>query len=175
MRRVLSIVDRGLFWLPLGLAMALMAAMTCVTFYQVVTRFVFEQPSTWSEVTARALNIWMVYLGLVAAFRLGTLMAVDLLIGRLHGIARRLCVALIAAVSGAALAVMLWFGWDMAHRVRFQTLAGVVDPFTGDGISIAWVYAAVPVGAALCLLALAAHTAEALVRDEPPAAPARER
>ena len=157
---LLSRVERGVVALALGVAMALLVAMACVSFWQVVTRFVFERPSTWSEVASRSMQIWMVYLGLVAAFRTGALMSVDLL---LRSAPVRLRVALAAAIAGlnlGVLAVMVWFGWSMAERVRFQTLAGVDNPFTGGGISIALVYSAIPVGAALCTVAVAARLAE---------------
>ena len=157
----------------LGLAAALLVAMAGVSFYQVVTRFVFERPSTWSEVLSRSLQIWMVYLGLVAAFRTGALMSVDML---LRTAPRRARLALTAAIAGlnlGVLGVMVWFGWSMAERVRSQTLAGVDNPFTGGGISISLVYAAVPVGAALCTVAVLARLAEevrALRGGEPLAA-----
>ncbi len=145
-------------------AMVLLALTCCVSLYQVVTRFVFEEPSTWSEVTARSLNIWMVYLGVAVAFRTGALMAVEFLFNRLHGGARAVLVAVIAGLSLGVLLVMVWYGWEMVGRVRFQMLAGVDNPFTGDGISIALVYAAVPVGAALAIVGLLARAAEQ-IRD----------
>jgi TRAP-type C4-dicarboxylate transport system permease small subunit len=39
-------------------------------------------------------------------------------------------------------------------------LAGVLNPFTGEGLSIAFVYAAIPVGAALGVVGLIARTVE---------------
>ncbi|WP_372426694.1 TRAP transporter small permease [Salinarimonas chemoclinalis] len=164
MLAALKLVDRAVFHIALTLAMVLLVTMACVSFYQVITRFVFERPSTWSEVTSRSLQIWMVYLGLVAAFRTGSLMAVDML-QRLAP--RRLQLVVICAVAGlnlGVLAVMFWYGWSMAERVRFQTLAGVDNPFTGGGISIALVYTAIPVGAALSIVAVVARLAEEIDR-----------
>ncbi len=170
--------ERIVFLSALGFAMALMVVMTGVSFYQVITRFVFAQPSTWSEVTSRSLNIWMVYIGLVAAFRTGSLMAVEMLVRKLRGTPRLVMLAAITGINLGVLAIVFWFGWDMAYRVRFQTLAGVDNPFTGGGISIAWVYAAIPVGAALSMIAVLARAAEEVGRirsgvfeneDEPPA------
>lgn len=164
MLTALKLVDRTVFHVTLTLAMLLLVAMASVSFYQVTTRFVFEQPSTWSEVTSRSLQIWMVYLGLVAAFRTGSLMSVDML-QRLAP--KRLKIVVICAIAGlnlGVLAVMFWWGWDMALRVRFQTLAGVDNPFTGGGISIALVYTAIPVGAALSIVAVLARFAEEVSR-----------
>ncbi|MCW2244086.1 TRAP transporter small permease [Azospirillum canadense] len=164
MLAALSSVESFLMRWTLRAAMALLVLTCCVSLYQVVTRFVFEEPSTWSEVTARSLNIWMVYLGVAVAFRTGALMAVEFLFNRLHGGARAVLVVAIAGLSLGVLLVMAWYGWDMAARVRFQMLAGVDNPFTGEGISIALVYAAVPVGSVLAIVGLLARTVEQ-VRD----------
>jgi TRAP-type C4-dicarboxylate transport system permease small subunit len=157
-------IERFVFLVSLGFAMALMVIMVGVSFYQVITRFVFEQPSTWSEVTSRSLNIWMVYLGIVAAFRTGSLMAVEMLVRKLHGTPRLVMLAAVTGINLGVLGIMFWYGWDMAHRVRFQTLAGVDNPFTGGGISIAWVYAAIPVGALLSMVSVMARAADEVVR-----------
>lgn len=141
-------------------AMALLVLAACVSLYQVATRFVFEEPSTWSEVTARSLAIWMVYLGVAAAFRTGALMTVEFLYRRLRGTAKLVLIAAVTGLSLGVLLVMAWYGWEMVGRVRFQMLAGVENPFTGEGISIALVYAAVPVGAVLAIVGLLARTAE---------------
>lgn len=164
MLAALSAFESFLMRWTLRAAMALLVLTCCVSLYQVVTRFVFEEPSTWSEVTARSLNIWMVYLGVAVAFRTGALMAVEFLFNRLHGGARVVLVAVIAGLSLGVLLVMVWYGWEMVGRVRFQMLAGVDNPFTGDGISIALVYAAVPVGAALAVVGVLARAAEQ-IRD----------
>ena len=173
MIRLLGRVERGIVALALGLAAMLLVAMACVSFYQVVTRFVFERPSTWSEVTSRSLQVWMVYLGLVAAFRTGALMSVDLALRSVPPRARLVLTAAIAGVNLGVLGLVVWHGWSMAERVRSQTLAGVDNPFTGDGISIAVVYSAIPVGTALCAVAVLARLAEEL-RGEASAPPVRQ-
>ena len=48
------------------------------------------------------------------------------------------------------LGVLVWFGIDLAWRVRFQTFASME-------LSMAWAYAALPVGAALAIVAVLAH------------------
>lgn len=176
MRALLRRIDRSVFLGSLALAMVLMVLMACVSFYQVITRFVFEQPSTWSEVTSRSLQIWMVYLGLVAAFRLGALISIGMLVERLRGKPRLVMLAAITGLNLGVLAIMVWYGWDMAYRVRGQMLAGVNNPITGAGISIALVYAAVPMGAALSIVAVLARAAEEFVhiRSEAARGPGRE-
>jgi TRAP-type C4-dicarboxylate transport system permease small subunit len=151
-------------------AVSLLALCCCVSLFQVITRFVFEEPSTWSEVAARSLDIWMVYLGVAVAFRTGALMSVEFLSARLRGRAKAVLLAGIAGLSIGVLVVLVWFGIVMVDRARFQMLAGVENPFTGEGLSIALVYAAVPVGAALAIIGALARAAEeirAALREAP--------
>jgi TRAP-type C4-dicarboxylate transport system permease small subunit len=118
--------------------------------YQVVMRFVFSEPSAWSEVATRMALIWMVFLGTVAAFRHGALVSVDLAYRLSRGMWRRGLHFVITAVTVVFLAVVLWCGIDITWKVRFQELAGLE-------VSIAWAYAALPVGAFFSLLAVLAN------------------
>jgi C4-dicarboxylate transporter DctQ subunit len=119
-------------------------------FYQVITRFIFEQPSTWSEALTRTCLIWMVFLGITIAFRHGALAAIDLAYRSATGRLQALLQGFITLGSISLLGVILWFGIQMTWRVRFQTLAGLEVP-------IAWAYAALPAGAFFSLLAVIAH------------------
>ena len=122
----------------------------CVGLFQVLTRFVFGEPASWSEPTIRVLLIWMAYLGLAAAARQGSLVSVDLLYRTLRGRHRRILEAMIAGATLVLLAVLAWYGIDLTYRVRFQNLAGLEIP-------ISWAYAAVPTGAVVSMLAVVAH------------------
>lgn len=167
MLAALRLIDRLIVKLALGLAMLLMAVMACVTFYQVITRFVIESPSTWSEVTARSLMIWMVYMGLVAALRQGALISIDILIVSVPRAIRKVLAVVIAVLTLCVLYVMIRYGWLMTMRTSSQSLAGLTDPFTGSRISIALVYAAIPVSGALCVFAVLARLGEELFGEEP--------
>ena len=160
--RLLFRVDRLLMHAVLVAAAVLLAAAACISLWQVVTRFAFGDPSSWSEVSARVLIIWMVYLGLAVALRTGALMSVEYLYARCRGRRRAALVWVIAAVTFGVLLVMMVAGCGMAYRVRFQSLAGVLNPITGRRASISWLYAAVPVGAVLGLVGLVARTADQL-------------
>ncbi len=46
--------------------------------------------------------------------------------------------------------MLLWFGINLTWRVRFQSFAAME-------MSMAWAYAALPVGALLCILAVIAN------------------
>ncbi len=127
-----------------------LAVAACVGLFQVVTRFVLGEPATWSEPLIRVLLIWMAYLGLAAAIRQGSLVSVDLVHRLARGRRRRALDAAIAAATLALLAILAWYGIDLAGRVRFQNLAGLEIP-------IVWAYAAIPTGALVSMLAVLAH------------------
>lgn len=148
MRRGFLAIERQTTRLALVSACLLLAFVSLLGLWQVVARFVLEQPSTWTEEAMRRLLIWAVMLGVVAAFREGALVSVDLMLRLSRGRFRAFVRALIAVVSLVFLAVVLWFGIDLSWRVRFQTFASL------DFIRMSWGYAAVPVGAALAMLAV---------------------
>lgn len=151
MRAFILTADRWVGRVIMALAVAALAVAALVGFYQVVTRFVFQQPSSWSEVLTRALIVWSVFLGLSAALRGGALLAVDLLYRTLQDTPYLAVLRLfILALTLLFLVIVLVFGIDVTHRVRFQTLAGLE-------ISISWAYAAIPTGALFGILAVIAN------------------
>lgn len=150
MRQAFLAFDRrltGLAWTVAGL---LLAIVCLLGLWQVVSRFLLAQPSSWTEEIMRRLLIWSVMLGTVAAFRRGAMISVDLMLRTSRGAWRRLLRLLISGATLAFLSVLLWQGIDLAWRVRFQTFASV-------DLSMAWAYAALPVGAALGMVAVIAQ------------------
>lgn len=150
MIRVFLRLERVVTRVVHNVAALMLAASVTLSFYQVITRFVFGHPSVWSEVAARSIMIWFVFLGSAAAFRAGAMIAVEL-VYRL--VPRRLLVPLYGVVTVFTLiffALLAWQGYKMSLRVQTQTLAGI-------WISIAWVYAAVPVGSIFGMVAVLAR------------------
>ena len=117
-------------------------------FYQVVSRFILEQPAEWSEVTVRFALIWMVFLAVPTAFRYGAMISIDLLHRSVGRRARRLLDTLILVSGLILMTAILWWGQDYAWRTRFQTIPGI------ETVTMLWAYAAMPVGAAFSVLAI---------------------
>ena len=133
--------------LALRLSAALLVIAATLALYQVITRFVFGAPSTWSEVATRSSMIWCVFLGVAVAFRHGAMISVDVIMNVLP---RRLGLAVFIAANAASLvffSILLWQGHLMTLRVVNQRLAALE-------VSIAWVYAALPIGSAFILIAI---------------------
>lgn len=150
MRNLVLALDRRLTELALTLGCLLLAVISGLGLWQVLTRFLLSQPSSWTEEVMRRLLIWCVMLGVVVAFRRGALVSVDLMLRSSRGWWRHMVRGLILATSLAFLAVIVWYGSDLAWRVRFQSFASIE-------LSMAWAYAALPVGAALSMLAVLAQ------------------
>jgi TRAP-type C4-dicarboxylate transport system permease small subunit len=132
------------------LASGLLAVIACLGMWQVVSRFVFSQPTTWTEESMRRLLIWMVMLGMVVAVRKGALVSVDVMERLSRGTWKRVVRGVITGVHLAFFSVVVWYGVDLVWRIRFQTFASME-------LSMGWAYAALPVGSLLAILATVAH------------------
>ena len=143
-------IERRLTALIIVAACVLLGIASCLGMYQVLTRFIFGQPSTWSEIAIRLILIWMVMFGVVVAFREGAQISVDLMY-RLSGRYQRLLHLLITTVILLFLGVIIWYGIDIAWRVRFQEIAGL------EFLPMSVGYAALPVGGTFAIFAVIAN------------------
>ena len=87
LRRAFLAFERRTTAFSLAVACAMLVAAACLGLYQILARFVFQQPAEWSEVLIRFTLIWMVFMGAPAAFRQGAMVCVDL--AHRHGRPRR--------------------------------------------------------------------------------------
>jgi TRAP-type C4-dicarboxylate transport system permease small subunit len=151
MRNFILSLDRGVTGTALFLACALLAIVSLLGIWQVGTRFLLEQPSTWTEELMRRLLVWMVMLGAAVAFRHGAMISVDLMLRKARGRWRTVVNGVITTASLALMGILIWYGIDLIWRIRFQTWASL------DFLSMGWAYASIPVGAAISVIALLAH------------------
>ena len=116
--------------------------------FQIVTRFVLEQPAEWSEILIRLSLIWMVFLGIPAAFRQGAMVSVDVLHRWSPPRVKRVLDWIVCLSALTLIGVIVWWGWDYAVRGRVQTMAGL------ESISMFWGYLALPVGGLFCVFGI---------------------
>lgn len=160
-------IERRISETAMWLAIVFIVLAACLAIYQVTTRFVFGHPSTWSEVITRSTMIWAVFIGVAPAYRHGAMIAIDVIQAALP---RRAGVALFQVANLLSLvffAVLFWQGWGMTERVVNQKLAGLQ-------ISIAWVYAALPVGAVFAMVAIMGRLARVAASGALDSKPAEE-
>ncbi len=144
-------IERGSTALATAAACAMLAAAASLGLWQIITRFVIQQPAEWTEVLIRFTLIWMVFLGIPQAFRSGAMVSVDVL-HRLSGPrVRRVLEAVVALAALLLVAIVVWVGWDYAQRGKVQTVTGLED------VSMFWAYLALPVGGVFSALAIVGH------------------
>ena len=128
-----------------ALMMIILAAMVVVTFVNVILRYSGENSFLWGEEVARHLMIWLAFVGSGMTLRAGAHIGIDTLEQRLPAPAGRAVRTVIAVIMLMLFVALMLEGVDYAWRTRFQTSAALQ-------ISMAWVYAGMPVG---CLLMIA--------------------
>lgn len=129
-------------------ACLMMAVAASLGVFQIVTRFVLEQPAEWSEILIRVTLIWMVFLGIPAAFRYGAMVSVDVLYRWSPPKLRRALDWVVAIAALTLIGIIIWWGWDYAQRGSVQTMAGL------ESISMFWAYLALPVGGVFCVFGI---------------------
>ncbi len=134
--------------IAMAVACFMLAVASVLGLFQIITRFVIEQPAEWTEVLIRFSLIWMVFMGIPAAFRLGAMVSVDVLYRVSPPWGRRMLDWLVALASLSLMAVILWWGQDYAQRGKVQSVIGLED------VSMFWAYIAMPVGATFGMLGI---------------------
>lgn len=103
-----------------GLLAFLLAAMTLVTFSQVVARYVFNTGAIWALELTTFLFAWLVILGISYGVRIHAHIGVDAFV-KLMGPSIQRVLGLTAILAGLAYAVlMLIGGWDQTFGVAFE-------------------------------------------------------
>ena len=157
---VRRIVDRVLEWL----LVAFMSLMVINVLWQVATRFLLRNPSSFTEEIARYLLVWVGVLGGAYAVGKRIHLAIDLLPTKLEGQQKAMlelfieaCIfifaALVLVIGGTGL---VWLTLDLG-----QTSAALQIP-------LGFVYLVLPLSGILMMFYSALHGAEALSRLRAP-------
>ena len=129
-------------------ACAMLTLASALGMFQIVTRFVLEQPAEWTEVLIRFSLIWMVFLAIPAAFRQGAMVSVDVLYRWSPPRIKRVLDWVVALAALVLIGIIIWYGWDYARRGGVQSMAGL------ESVSMFWAYLAMPVGGIFCALGI---------------------
>ncbi len=129
-------------------ACAMLAVAAALGMFQILMRFVFEQPAEWTEVLIRFSLIWMVFLGVPAAFRQGAMVSVDVLHRLGSPRMKRVLDWVVALAALTLVATIVWWGWDYTQRGGVQSMAGL------ESVSMFWAYLAMPVGGVFCAIGI---------------------
>ena len=148
MKKAFLLFERGTTFAALLGACAMLVVAASLGMFQIVTRFVLEQPAEWTEVLIRFSLIWMVFLAIPAAFRQGAMVSVDVLYRWSPPRIRRVLDHVVALAALALIGVIIWWGWDYAQRGGVQSMAGL------ESVSMFWAYLAMPVGGLFCVIGI---------------------
>lgn len=154
MNTLVKLMD-GIVRLTHNVAAVLLALAAMLVFYQVITRFVLGHSAVWSEVLARAVIVWGVFLIIGPAIRHGRMIPIDVIRGLFPENRQIWIIRTVSIAVTLFLLILIWFGYKMTLRVVNQQVAML-------NVSVAWFYMAIPIGAVLALpgLALAQIDAE---------------
>jgi TRAP-type C4-dicarboxylate transport system permease small subunit len=150
-RTALLAIERRTTAFALWCACAMLIAASFAGLYQIISRFIIEQPAEWSEVVVRFALIWMVFLAIPFGFREGAMVCVDLLYRKSGHRFRRVLDSVTAVAALLLIVVIVRFGIEYAWRTRFQTIPGM------ESFTIIWAYAAMPIGGLFSILAIVAQ------------------
>jgi TRAP-type C4-dicarboxylate transport system permease small subunit len=136
----------GLLRRAIQLVIILMFAVLIATvFYQVVGRYLFNAPPSWSEELARFLQVWIALLASAICIQHGMHLGVDYLLHAVPPRGRALLEIVVHVMVTGFLALLLVQGVKILDVAAVQTSPAM-------GINMWYAYVAVPVGAALMLL-----------------------
>ena len=148
MKTAFLTLERWTSALSLWCACAMLALAAALGMFQIIMRFVLEQPAEWTEVLIRFSLIWMVFLAIPTAFRQGAMVSVDVLYRWSPPRLRRVLDGVVALAALTLIAIIVWWGWDYAVRGRVQTMGGL------ESLSMFWAYVALPVGGVFSALGI---------------------
>lgn len=123
------------------------AVIVVVGFAQVLFRFVFASPLSWSEELVRYVFVWSVFLTAAIAFNLNSHIAIDFLTSWYPPRLRRACALASWLTVILAIAILFVLGMQLVQSpsVRFQKSPAMEIPMTVP-------YAAIPVGCAVMMV-----------------------
>ena len=148
MKDVFLKAERGTTALATALACAMLVVASSLGLWQIITRFVIERPAEWTEVLIRFSLIWMVFMGIPQAFRIGAMVSVDVLYRWSGARLKRFLDAMVALAALVLVAVIIVVGWRYAQRGSVQSVIGLED------VSMFWAYLALPVGGVFSAIAI---------------------
>ena len=120
------------------------AGMALSVFTQVVARYLFHSPPFWTEELARYLLVWLTFIGAVAAHQAREHISVESFPDLFGGRCRAFLDLMISIVVVAVLVVILRAGIDVSKLGAQRSPA--------LGLSMRYIYGALPVGAALMII-----------------------
>ncbi len=121
------------------IAAVFLAVIVILMSYGVVTRYVFNSPSSWVEEVCLALFVWMTFMGSSALMRTDEVVRIDFLVHKIPAKAANVLDNLIRPLLVIfALGFMVYWGWKLLPFSQVRFTPALKLPYV-------YIYAAVPV------------------------------
>lgn len=161
MKKVLSVVRNATEKTVDGISVVLFCIIFCLGLMQIVSRWVFNHPLSWTEESINLIYVWICYLGWIIAERNGSHIRITFLVGKLS---RKGQVAInifnhILTIGFSVL--MVFYGISMVQKSRGTA---VTMPWLHYG----WVYGIAPIVNAIIVIYEIAYMIEEIVGKREP-------
>jgi len=136
-KSIKKVLDRSLE----VLIMIAVAVLVVDVLWQVFTRFILKDPSTWSEELAVFMLIWVSLLGAAVALNRGAHLGIDYFVGKLSAMKRLYTeIFVFLCISVFSFCVMILGGMDLViSTLQLEQVSPAL------GVKIGYVYLAVPI------------------------------
>ncbi len=124
---------------------AILAVMTLAVFVQVILRYLGLTGIDGLEEVPRYLFIWLVMIGAAAAMWRHEHTVLDYFVNLFHPSMRALILITTNALGVVLFTYLIWLSFTLVPNAAFQTSPGL-------GLTLDYVFAAIPVGSALIIL-----------------------
>lgn len=147
MNKIKFVVDTLISWT----CITIIAGMTALVTYQVISRYLFDSPSGVSEVLSRYLFIWLIFLGSAYVFGLREHMSITFVIEKLSEKTKiyfDMFIELVIVVF--SFSIMLFGGYNTAVRQMWQQDSALQIP-------MGTIYSVIPISGAVILFYFLYH------------------
>jgi len=137
----------------------LFVVLVSAVFLQVVARYAFNSPPSWTEELARYCQVWIIILASSICIRKGSHLAVDYLSHKFPPFMSRFIQVLISILIAVYVAVVTVFGWRLMLIGHYQLSPAMQ-------INMSYIYIIFPLGGLLMFVEAVLSTYKILARGE---------
>ena len=153
MKKKILAVESALVCIEGAVVFAVLVTLLVTLALQVISRFMFELPIAWTEELARALQVWLVFVGAAIGMHRAEHFVVEIFMERCTFPGKMVLARAIDVLVVGFFCILAWSAAQVTLNGSGQTMPAL-------GVSVAWAYSAIPVGCTL----MAIHFAIAWVR-----------
>ncbi len=138
---------------------SILLIMSVVVFWQVITRFVLNNPSSWSEELARYGMVWLGFLGGAIGVKRSSHMCINLLVDRIGNRRMRALAVILGHLFGILMGVIL-----LVYGYEFM-VEGHNQMSTALGINMSYVYFVIPFSGFIIIVNSLEHAYYAFIEN----------